>query len=385
MSNSHRFVPSGWSDFRLLAEKRLPRFLFDYIDGGANEERTLLANQDDFAHIKLRQRVLKDVSQLSTSAELFGQQVAMPIALAPIGLSGLYARRGEVQAARAAANQQIPFSLSTVGICSLEEVNQAVSTPCWFQLYMLKDRTAVRDILQRAEAAGCDTLLFTVDLPVAGARRRDTRNGMLASGFLGKYAKARQLLVRPRWLWDVGIHGKPHSFGSLTEQVADPEDIAAFRAWIDAQFDPSVTWQDIQWVRQQWSGKLIIKGILDPEDAELAIAQGADGLILSNHGGRQLDDVPSTISQLAAVAQQVNRRVPLLLDGGVRSGTDVLKALALGAQGVLIGRPWAWALAGAGQAGVEQIVTELQHELKIAMALCGVNRIADIGPEVLLS
>lgn len=384
MSNTHHFVPCGWDDFRRLAQRRLPQFLFDYIDGGANEEHTLKANQEDFSHLKLRQRVLRDVSELDTDCELFGQPAAMPIALAPVGLSGMYARRGEVQAAKAAENQQIPFSLSTVGICSVEEVNQATTTPCWFQLYMLKDRNAVSQTIARAQAAGCNTLIFTVDLPVAGARRRDTKNGMLATGALGAYAKLRQLVVRPGWLWDVGIHGKPHAFGNLSAHVANPEDLPAFRAWIDSQFDPSVTWQDIQWVRSQWQGRLIIKGILDPEDAELAIQNGADGIILSNHGGRQLDDVPSTISQLPSVIKAVNGRVPVMLDGGVRSGVDVLKAIALGAQGVLIGRPWAWALGAAGQTGIEQIVTELHNELKTAMALCGVNNINKITSEVLL-
>lgn len=384
MSKTHQFVPAGWADYRRLAEQRLPRFLFDYIDGGANEERTMAANCHDFASIKLRQRVLRDVSQLSTQCTLFGQTAAMPVALAPVGLSGMYARRGEVQAAKAAETAKVPFSLSTVGICSVEEVNQAVNTPSWFQLYMLKNRDAVSQTLERAYKAGCTTLLFTVDLAVPGARQRDTRNGMLAEGLLGKYAKLRQLIVRPQWLWDVGIHGKPHAFGNLSQYVANSEDLPAFRAWIDAQFDQSVTWEDIKWVRQQWSGQLIIKGILDAEDALLAIDSGADGLIVSNHGGRQLDDVPSSISQLPSLVKTINQQVPIMLDGGVRTGIDVLKAVALGAQGVLIGRPWAWALGGTGQQGVEQLLADIHHELKIAMALCGVKSIAEITPEVLL-
>lgn len=384
MSKTRQFVSAGWADYRRLAEQRLPRFLFDYIDGGANEERTMAANCHDFSNIKLRQRVMRDVSQLSTACTLFGQNAAMPVALAPVGLSGMYARRGEAQAAKAAQTAKVPFSLSTVGICSVEEVNQAVSTPSWFQLYMLKDRDAVSQTLERAYQAGCRTLLFTVDLAVPGARLRDTRNGMLAEGLLGKYAKLRQLIARPQWLWDVGIHGKPHAFGNLSQYVANPEDLPAFRAWIDAQFDQSVTWKDIKWVRQQWPGQLIIKGILDADDALLAIESGADGLIVSNHGGRQLDDVPSSISQLPALVKTVNQQVPIMLDGGVRTGIDVLKAVALGAQGVLIGRPWAWALGGAGQQGVEQLLADMQHELKIAMALCGVNSIAEITPEVLL-
>lgn len=383
MSNRLQFFPSGYADFRRLAEKRLPRFLFDYIDGGANTEQTLAANSNDFAKIQLRQRVLKDVSQLSTKTQLFGQDVSMPVALAPLGMAGMMARRGEVQAAKAAANAGIPFSLSTVGICTIEEVNAAVNTPSWFQLYMLRDRDVVSNTLERAHKAGTDTLLFTVDLPLAGARQRDTRNGMLHTSAKAKLSKALQLISRPQWLWDVGINGKPHSFGNLSDQISNPEDLQAFKAWVDAQFDPTVTWEDIKWVRQQWPGKLILKGILDAEDAQLAIDSGADGILISNHGGRQLDSAPSTIQQLPSIAKAVAGQVPIMLDGGVRNGVDILKALALGAQGVLIGRPWAMALAGAGQQGLESYLAELQHELAIAMALCGVKDISEINKEIL--
>lgn len=383
MSNRLQFFPSGYADYRRLAEKRLPRFLFDYIDGGANTEHTLAANHNDFLNLHLRQRVLKDVSQLSTTTELFGQALNMPVALAPIGMAGMMARRGEVQGAKAAAAAGIPFSVSTVGICSIEEVNAAVTAPSWFQLYMLRDRDVVSHTLERAWKAGTDTLLFTVDLPIAGARQRDTRNGMLHNNAKAKLAKALQLLSRPKWLWDVGINGKPHCFGNLSDQVSNPEDLQAFKAWVDAQFDPSVTWDDIKWLRKQWPGKLILKGILDPEDVKQAIDAGADGILVSNHGGRQLDSVPSTIQQLPAIAAAVNDQVPVLFDGGVRNGVDVLKALALGAQTVLIGRPWVMALAGAGQPGLETYLTELQQELSIAMALCGVNKVSEINAEVL--
>nr|MBF0684017.1 L-lactate dehydrogenase [Pseudomonas sp.] len=371
-------MAASCDDYRHLAERRLPRFLFDYIDGGAGEEQTLAANCRDFRHVHLRQRVLRDVDQPDTRCELIGQAASMPLALAPLGMAGLYARRGEVQAARAAATVGIPFSLSTVGICPLAEVQAASKQPCWFQLYMLRDREAVLGLLHQAAANGCDTLLFTVDLPVAGIRRRDIRNGMLDPGWQGKVAKALQLAQRPGWLLDVGIRGKPHHFGNLADRVVNPNDLRAFKAWLDAQFDPCVTWDDIRWLREQWKGKLILKGILEPDDALQALECGADGIVLSNHGGRQLDGVASSIQQLPAVAKALDQRLPILLDGGIRSGGDILKALALGAQGVMIGRPWAWALAAGGEAAVVRLLAGLHCELKVAMALCGVNRLEQI-------
>ena len=374
---SHRLAASC-DDYRRLAKRRLPRFLFDYIDGGAGDEHTLAANCRDFQRVHLRQRVLCDVDNPDTRCELFGQATSMPLALAPLGMAGLYARRGEAQTARAAAAASVPFSLSTVGICSLAEVQAASGKNAWFQLYMLRDREAVQGLLQQALANGCDTLLFTVDLPVAGIRRRDIRNGMLDPGWRGKLAKASQLARRPGWLLDVGIRGKPHHFGSLTDQVADPNDLRAFKAWLDAQFDPCVTWDDIRCLRQQWPGKLVLKGILEPDDALQALDCGADGIVLSNHAGRQLDGVASSIRQLPAVAEALDGRLPILLDGGIRSGTDILKALALGAQGVMIGRPWAWALAAGGEAAVTRLLAGLQGELAVAMALCGVNRLGQI-------
>ncbi|EIK51634.1 L-lactate dehydrogenase [Stutzerimonas stutzeri TS44] len=292
------------------------------------------------------------MDNLDTRCELLGQAASMPLALAPLGMAGLYARRGEVQAARAAAAVGVPFSLSTVGICSLAEVHAATVQKCWFQLYMLRDRDAVQGLLQQARRNGCDTLLFTVDLPVAGIRRRDIRNGMLDASWRGRLAKATQLAQRPGWLLDVGIRGKPHHFGNLSDRVADPSDLHAFKAWLDAQFDPRVSWDDIRWLRAQWPGRLVLKGIMEPDDALRALDCGADGIVVSNHGGRQLDGVASTIQQLPAVVEALGGRLPILLDGGIRSGVDLLRALALGAQGVLIGRPWAWALAAGGEAAV---------------------------------
>jgi len=372
--------PSTAQDWRRLAERRLPRFLFDYVDGGAGDERTLAANVEDFAAVRLRQRVLVDVDRVDTSAPLAGQRCSLPLALAPIGLAGMVARRGEAQAARAAHAAGVPFTLSTVGICPLAEVRAAAPAPFWFQLYMLRDRGAVRALLDRAWDAGCRTLVFTVDLPLTGMRHRDIRHGMAAQGARPALIKALQVLARPGWLADVAVQGKPLLFGNLAEQVPGARDLNAFKAWVDAQFDPSVTWKDIEWLRGHWKGRLLLKGILDVEDARSAVAVGADGIVVSNHGGRQLDAVASSVSKLPAIARAVGGQTEVLVDGGVRSGVDLFKALALGARGVLIGRPWVWALAGGGEAGVRALLATLQRELLLAMTLAGVTRIADIGP-----
>jgi len=331
-------VPTCALDYRRLAERRLPRFLFDYIEGGANDELTLARNVADFNAIKLRQRVMRDVSNVDASTTIAGDRVAMPLMLAPIGLAGMMARRGECQAVRAANAAGMPFTLSTVGICSLEEARAAASGTVWFQLYMMRDRGAVTALLERAAGLGCGVLVFTVDLAVTGVRRRDVRNGMLAGGRHAAFSRAIQIGSRPRWVYDVGIKGKPHGFGSLADRIADPTDLKAFRAWIDAQFDPSVTWKDIAWLRDIWKGKLIIKGVLEAEDAKCAADLGADGLVVSNHGGRQLDSVSSPISKLRGVAGAVGDKLEVYIDGGVRGGVDIVKALAFGAWGVMIGR-----------------------------------------------
>jgi L-lactate dehydrogenase (cytochrome) len=380
VSRPRSIVPVTAEDYRRLAAKRLPRFLFDYVDGGAGEEQTLAANRADFRSYRLRQRVLRDVSRVDTSTVLCGQPAALPVALAPIGLAGMMARRGEVLAARAAQTAGVPFSLSTVGVCPLEEVNAAVDGPCWFQLYMLRDRGLVEALLQRAAAGGCEVLLFTVDLAVTGMRHRDTQGGMLGGAPL---AKLRQLLARPRWLYDVAVRGKPHVFGHLVEQVADPDDFGSFKRFIDTQFDPGVTWQDIEWLRSKWRGKLVIKGVMSAGDAAAAVDCGADGVIVSNHGGRQLDGVASCIRTLPEVAEAVGQRVEVLMDGGVRAGADVVKALALGAKGVLIGRPWVWALAARGEQGLVSYLNVLQREIAVTMALMGVNRVADLTSELI--
>lgn len=366
------------SDYRRLAERRLPRFLFDYIDGGANDEATLAANTDDFRAIRLRQRVMRDVSSIDTSTMLAGDKASMPVILAPVGMAGMMARRGETQAVRAANAMEIPFTLSTVGICDLAEVKRAASQPFWFQLYMMRDRGVVKELLARAEAAGCTKLAFTVDLAITGMRHRDLRNGALSNSLAAKAVKAFEIARHPHWLLDVAIGGKPHGFGNLSDQVPDPNRLEAFTAWVASQFDSSVTWKDIEWLRSVWKGKLLIKGVLEADDARAAADAGADGVIVSNHGGRQLDSVASSISKLPSVVEAVGERLDVLMDGGVRSGVDVFKALALGAKGVMIGRPWVWALAGAGEKGVRDLLAIMRQELRVAMALSGVNRIDEV-------
>ncbi len=371
-------------DYRRLAEKRLPRFLFDYIDGGCNDELTMSANVRDFATLKLRQRVMRDVSNVDTSTHLLGQAASMPLILAPVGMAGMMGRRGETQGVRTANAAKVPFTLSTVGICSLEEVQQASSEPFWFQLYMLRDRSVVESILARAQGAGCDTLVFTVDLAVAGMRRRDTRNGMVGDDNLAMaLGKLRQLLARPGWLLDVGIRGKPHTFGSIANFVANSTDLNAYKHWIDSQFDASVTWDDIAWLREIWPGKLLIKGVLEADDARAAATVGADGVVVSNHGGRQLDSAASTISKLPGVVDAVGDQLEVFLDGGVRGGIDVIKAAALGARGVLIGRPWVWAMAARGEAGLGRLLDTYQTEMKLAMALMGITRVEQIDRSLL--
>jgi len=370
-------------DYRRLAEKRLPRFLFDYVDGGAGDEKSMGANADDFLKIKLRQRVMCDVENVDTGTNLCGQPASMPLVLAPVGLAGMMRRRGEVQAVRAASRAGIPFTASTVGICSIDEVQAATENPAWFQLYMLRDRGVVKALLERARKAGCTTLVFTVDLAVVGMRHRDSRNSMVGGGVAGSLAKAWQIVTRPRWVIDVGIKGKPHEFGNLRDVMGDSSDFEAFKTYIDAQFDASVTWQDIAWLRTQWTGTILIKGVMTGEDALAAVDVGADGVIVSNHGGRQLEGVASCISKLPEVVAAVGDRVEVHMDGGVRSGTDVVKAVALGAKSVMIGRPWVWAIAARGEQGLVDLLQIFQQEIAVTMALMGVSRINEITPDLL--
>jgi L-lactate dehydrogenase (cytochrome) len=364
------------SDYRALAKARLPHFLFEYLDGGSYGEVTLERNVADLESVALRQRVLRDVSNIDLSAQLFGRRWAMPVGLGPVGLAGLYARRGEVQAARAAAAANVPMTLSTVSGCSLREVAASGHVP-WYQLYFVKDRGFVADLIETAKQVGSEALVLTVDLAVPGSRYRDYR----AAGS-GLRRKA-QLLARPQWLWDVGLNGKPHSLGNLEPIVGKRAPLSDFQAWIHGNFDASVSWADVQWVRERWDGPLIIKGILDPEDARQATAAKADAIVVSNHGGRQLDGVSSTARALPRIAEAVGGQVPILVDGGVRSGLDVVRMLALGADFVLLGRAWAYALAGAGGAGVAHVLKLMDAEMRVAMALTGHVKISEIGADTL--
>jgi len=358
------------ADYRAAAKARLPKVLFDYIDGGSYAEATLAANVADMQAVKLRQRVLRDVSKLSMATELFGQTLAMPVALAPIGIAGMYARRGEAAAARAAGAAGVPFILSTVGVCSIDEVTRGAAPP-WFQLYMIRDRGFMAEMLARAREAACPVLVFTVDLPTPGARYRDTRNGMTADTLAARLAQARDGLTHPGWMWDVWLNGRPHTPGNVAAVAPDLKSLTQFWTWIGRNFDPSVTWKDIDWVRERWSGPLVIKGVLDAEDAREAARIGADGIVVSNHGGRQLDGALSGIAALPAVADAVGDRLSVLMDGGVRSGLDVLRALALGAKACLVGRAWAYALGARGEAGVADVLRILKNELRVAMSLTG--------------
>lgn len=376
--------PASVGDYRELARRRLPRQFFDYIDGGAYAEATLEDNIGDLRRVRLRQKVLRDVSSIDLRTEVLGQKLAMPVVLGPVGLAGLFAKRGEVQAARAAEKAGVPFCESTVSLCSIEEVKAATSAPFWYQLYVMRDRGYARELLQRAHAAGCPVLLFTVDLPVLGARYRDTRNGMAGSdNASGKLARAWDLASHPSWLFDVALGGKPLVFGNLSKAVPEARSLPAFRAWVDAQFDPSVTWNDLAWLRENWPGKIVAKGILDADDARMAAEFGFDGVVVSNHGGRQLDGVPSTISALPAIADAVGDRLEVLFDGGIRSGLDVVKALALGARACIVGRAWAYALAARGEAGVAHMLDIVRKEMEVAMALTGCTDLRSINSNIL--
>ena len=371
-------------DYRELARRRLPRFLFDFIDGGSFAEVTLRRNVEDLKQVALRQRVMQDVSDVALSTDLFGQKIAMPVGLGPLGMAGVSARRGEIPAARAAEAAGIPFCLSTMSVCSLTEVAGAVTRPFWFQLHAIRDRAVMRDLTDRARELGCTALILTVDVPVGSLRYRDHRAGLMGSaGLRPAIGRVWQAMQRPAWAWNVGLRGRPHNLGNIAPFLPRKAGLDDIFGWIGANVEPSLLWKDLDVIRNQWAGPLIVKGVLDVEDAREAVRSGVDGLVVSNHGGRQLDGALSTAESLPRIADAVGGDLTVLVDGGVRSGLDVVRMLALGAKGVLLGRAWAYALAGAGEQGVAHLLKLIEAEIRVAMALCGVRRIDEIDSRIL--
>ncbi|AYO16499.1 alpha-hydroxy-acid oxidizing protein [Vibrio owensii] len=375
-------IISASTDYRAAAKAKLPPFLFHYIDGGSYDERTLKRNTDDLGDVALRQRVLRDMSDLSLETEIFGEKLAMPIALAPVGLTGMYARRGEVQAAKAAEKKGIPFTMSTVSVCPIEEVAPAIERPMWFQLYVLKDRGFMKNVLERAKAAGVTTLVFTVDMPVPGARYRDMHSGM--SGPNAAMRRVFQAMRHPSWALDVGVLGKPHDLGNISTYRGEPTKLEDYIGWLGANFDPSISWKDLEWIRDFWDGPMVIKGILDEEDAKDAVRFGADGIVVSNHGGRQLDGVLSTAKALPSIADAVKGDLKIFVDSGIRTGLDVVRMLALGADCTLLGRSFVYALAAQGGAGVENLLDLYDKEMRVAMTLTGAKSISDLSRDSLV-
>ncbi|BFM34883.1 FMN-dependent L-lactate dehydrogenase LldD [Acinetobacter towneri] len=375
-------IISSANDYREAAKRRLPPFLFHYIDGGAYAEQTLKRNVEDLSQIALRQRVLNDMSALSLETTLFNETLSMPVALAPVGLTGMYARRGEVQAAVAADKKGIPFTLSTVSVCPIEEVVPAISRPMWFQLYVLRDRGFMRNALERAKAAGCSTLVFTVDMPVPGARYRDAHSGM--SGPNAAMRRYMQAVMHPNWAWDVGLLGRPHDLGNISKYLGKPTGLEDYIGWLGNNFDPSISWKDLEWIREFWDGPMVIKGILDPEDAKDAVRFGADGIVVSNHGGRQLDGVLSTTRALPPIADAVKGDLKILVDSGIRNGLDVVRMLAMGADTCMLGRAFIYALGAAGGAGVSNLLELIDKEMRVAMTLTGAKNIQAINSDCLV-
>jgi L-lactate dehydrogenase (cytochrome) len=368
-------------DLRQLARRRVPRAFFEYADSGSYTEQTFHANLDDLAAIKLRQRVLVNVDERDVSTKIIGEKAAAPIALGPIGLCGMEHGDGEILSARAAQAAGVPFTLSTMSICSIEDVAEAVSKPFWFQLYVMRDRGFIRELIQRAAKAKCSALVLTVDLQVLGQRHRDIRNGMTVPPRI-TVANILDIASKPAWALSI-LRGKRKTFGNLAGHVKGMDGIKSLAQWTNEQFDPRLNWKDVEWIRDQWGGKLIIKGILDVDDAKLAAKTGASALIVSNHGGRQLDGAPSSISALPKVADAVGSDIELMFDGGIRTGADILRALALGARSCMIGRAYIYGLGANGQAGVAKAIDILKKELDVAMALTGTKSIDEIGPHVL--
>ena len=375
-------VITNIDDLRALYKKRTPRMFYDYTNSGAWTESTYRANVDDFQKIRLRQRVAVDMTNRTIRSKLVGQDVAMPVALAPVGLTGMQHADGEIHAARAAAKFGVPFTLSTMSICSIEDVASHSAEPFWFQLYMLKDRVFIADLIERAKAAKCSALMLTLDLQILGQRNKDLKNGLSAPPKL-TLPNILNMMTKPGW--GLGMLGTPRrGFGNIVGHVKGVADMSSLSAWTSSQFDPSLTWADVEWVKKLWGGKLILKGIMDVEDAKLAVKSGADALVVSNHGGRQLDGAASSISALPAVADAVGKDIEVWMDGGIRSGQDLLKAIALGAKGALLGRAYIYGLGAMGEAGVTKALQLIANELDVTMALCGHRDITKVDKSILL-
>jgi L-lactate dehydrogenase (cytochrome) len=369
-------------DLRQLAQKRVPRMFYDYADSGSWTESTYRANSDDFQKIKLRQRVAVNMENRSTATTMVGQATKMPVSIAPVGLTGMQHADGEIHAARAAEKFGIPFTLSTMSICSIEDIAAATQAPFWFQLYMMRDRDAMARMIDRCKAAKCSALVLTLDLQVIGQRHKDLKNGLTAPP-RPTLRNIVNLMTKPRWC--LGMVGtRRHTFGNLVGHVKGVSDMSSLAAWTNEQFDPRLSWTDVEWVKQQWGGKLILKGIMDVEDARLAVKSGADAIVVSNHGGRQLDGAPSSIEALPAIVAAVGEQIEVWMDGGIRSGQDVLKAWALGARGTMIGRAMVYGLGAMGEAGVTKALQILHKELDVTMAFCGRTHIEQVDRSILL-
>ena len=375
-------IISSTSDYRKAAQAKLPPFLFHYIDGGSYNEHTLKRNCEDLSSIALKQRVLKNMSDIDITTKVFGESFALPIALSPVGLTGMYSKRGEVQAALAAEQKGIPFTMSTVSVCPIEEVAPKLKRPMWFQLYVLKDRGFMRNVLERAKEAGVSTLVFTVDMPVPGARYRDLHSGM--SGPNAAMRRVFQAMRHPDWAFNVGVFGKPHDLGNISTYRGKPTKLEDYIGWLGENFDPSICWKDLEWIRDFWDGPMIIKGILDQQDAKDAVSFGADGIVVSNHGGRQLDGVLSSAKALPYIADAVKGDLKIFVDSGIRSGLDVVRMLALGADCAMLGRSYIYALAAHGRAGVENLLDLYEKEMRVAMTLTGANDISQLNHDSLM-
>ncbi|HVK32378.1 MAG TPA: alpha-hydroxy acid oxidase [Burkholderiaceae bacterium] len=375
-------VITNIEDLRVLAEKRVPRMFYDYADSGSWTETTYRANEGDFQAIKLRQRVAVNMENRSTAVKMIGIDAKMPVAIAPVGLTGMQHADGEIHAARAAEKFGIPFTLSTMSICSIEDIAENTSAPFWFQLYMMRDRDAMARMIDRCKAAKCSALVLTLDLQVIGQRHKDLKNGLTAPP-RPTIANMINLAMKPRWC--LGMLGtRRHTFRNLVGHVKEVSDMKSLAAWTNEQFDPRLSWADVDWVRERWGGKLILKGIMEVEDAKLAAQHGADAIVVSNHGGRQLDGAPSSIHALPAIVEAVGDQIEVWMDGGIRSGQDVLKAWALGARGTMIGRAMAYGLGAMGEAGVTKALQILHKELDVTMAFCGHTNIANVDRAILV-